>query len=116
MPSRSGASPKVEISRVCLYLNYRNSEDVRPTSHLHFHFTMAEKEATVYVVDLGRSMGARRHDRPVTDLDWAMQYVWDKITATVRLEPIFYEHELTMTGGNRPQDSKCGRGWTQDRW
>ncbi|CAG7921487.1 unnamed protein product [Penicillium olsonii] len=44
---------------------------------------MAEKEATVYVVDLGRSMGARRHDRPVTDLDWAMQYVWDKITATV---------------------------------
>ncbi|KAJ5340497.1 hypothetical protein N7541_009621 [Penicillium brevicompactum] len=44
---------------------------------------MAEKEATVYIVDVGRSMGERHHDRPVTDLEWAMQYVWDKITATV---------------------------------
>ncbi|CAG8339017.1 unnamed protein product [Penicillium salamii] len=44
---------------------------------------MAEKEATIYIVDVGKSMGARHHDRPVTDLEWAMQYVWDKITATV---------------------------------
>ncbi|KGO71826.1 DNA helicase, ATP-dependent, Ku type [Penicillium italicum] len=44
---------------------------------------MAEKEATVYIVDMGRSMGERRHGRPMTDLEWAMQYVWDRITATV---------------------------------
>lgn len=44
---------------------------------------MAEKEATVYIVDVGRSMGERHHGRPVTDLEWAMQYVWDKITTTV---------------------------------
>lgn len=45
---------------------------------------MADKEATVYIVDCGKSMGERRHGREVTDLDWAMQYVWDRITGTVR--------------------------------
>lgn len=44
---------------------------------------MAQKEATVYIVDLGRSMGERRHGRPKTNLDWAMDYVWEKITSTV---------------------------------
>ncbi|GLI73754.1 ATP-dependent DNA helicase yku80 [Penicillium ochrochloron] len=44
---------------------------------------MAEKEATVYIVDVGKSMGERRHGRSVTDLEWAMKYVWDRITATV---------------------------------
>ncbi|KAJ5989312.1 hypothetical protein N7481_004522 [Penicillium waksmanii] len=44
---------------------------------------MAQKEATIYIVDVGRSMGERRHGRSVTDLEWAMQYVWDKITTTV---------------------------------
>jgi hypothetical protein len=47
------------------------------------HFIMAEKEATVYIVDMGKSMGERHHGRSVTDLEWAMQYVWDKITSTV---------------------------------
>ncbi|PYH95550.1 ATP-dependent DNA helicase II subunit 2 [Aspergillus ellipticus CBS 707.79] len=44
---------------------------------------MAEKEATVYIVDFGRSMGERRNGRSMTDLEWAMQYVWDRITGTV---------------------------------
>ncbi|KAF3386884.1 ATP-dependent DNA helicase II subunit 2 [Penicillium rolfsii] len=44
---------------------------------------MAEKEATVYIVDVGKSMGERRHGRSVTDLEWAMKYIWDRITATV---------------------------------
>ncbi|KAF5865037.1 ATP-dependent DNA helicase II subunit 2 [Aspergillus alliaceus] len=44
---------------------------------------MADKEATVYIVDVGKSMGKRRHGRSVTDLEWAMQYVWDRITETV---------------------------------
>lgn len=44
---------------------------------------MADKEATVYIVDVGKSMGERRHGRSVTDLEWAMQYVWDRITETV---------------------------------
>ncbi|KAL2810409.1 SPOC like C-terminal domain-containing protein [Aspergillus granulosus] len=44
---------------------------------------MAEKEATVYIVDVGKSMGERRNGREVTDLEWAMQYVWDNITSTV---------------------------------
>lgn len=45
--------------------------------------TMAGKESTVYIVDLGQSMGKRRHGRDHTDLDWALNYVWDKITTTV---------------------------------
>ncbi|EAU32303.1 conserved hypothetical protein [Aspergillus terreus NIH2624] len=44
---------------------------------------MADKEATVYIVDVGRSMGVQRNGRSVTDLEWAMQYVWDRITVTV---------------------------------
>ncbi|TID23988.1 ATP-dependent DNA helicase II subunit 2 [Venturia nashicola] len=44
---------------------------------------MAEKEATVYIVDVGKSMGRKNQGREQTDLDWALQYVWDKITTTV---------------------------------
>ena len=44
---------------------------------------MADKEATVYIIDVGRSMGRKHQDRDETDLDWAMRYVWDKITTTV---------------------------------
>jgi ATP-dependent DNA helicase 2 subunit 2 len=46
---------------------------------------MAEKEATVYIVDVGKSMGEMRNGRSMTDLEWAMQYVWDRITATVSI-------------------------------
>jgi ATP-dependent DNA helicase 2 subunit 2 len=45
---------------------------------------MADKEATVYIVDVGRSMGRKHQNREETDFDWAMRYVWDKITTTVR--------------------------------
>jgi len=44
---------------------------------------MAGKEATIYIVDLGRSMGEKRNGREQTDLGWALEYVWDKITTTV---------------------------------
>ncbi|KAF6222766.1 hypothetical protein HO133_000814 [Letharia lupina] len=44
---------------------------------------MADKEATVYIVDMGRSMGEKRNARKESDLDWAMTYVWEKITSTV---------------------------------
>lgn len=44
---------------------------------------MADKEATVYIVDVGKSMGEKHHGRTETDLDWAMSYVWDKIATTV---------------------------------
>ena len=48
--------------------------------------TMADKEATVYIVDVGKSMGRCRHGREISDLEWAMRYVWDKVTTTVRGE------------------------------
>ena len=48
---------------------------------------MADKEATVYIVDVGRSMAHTGNGRNVSDLEWAMQYVWDKITTTVTLIP-----------------------------
>lgn len=44
---------------------------------------MADKEATVYIIDMGRSMGEKRNGRKETDLEWAMNYVWEKITTTV---------------------------------
>ncbi|RMZ78731.1 hypothetical protein DV737_g3787, partial [Chaetothyriales sp. CBS 132003] len=44
---------------------------------------MADKEATIYVVDVSRSMGNSHHGREQSDLDWALTYVWDKITTTV---------------------------------
>ncbi|RMZ80226.1 hypothetical protein DV738_g2773, partial [Chaetothyriales sp. CBS 135597] len=44
---------------------------------------MADKEATVYVVDVSKSMGKSHHGREQSDLDWALTYVWDKITTTV---------------------------------
>lgn len=46
---------------------------------------MADKEATVYIIDVGRSMGEKHNGRKESDLDWAMHYVWDKITSTVLL-------------------------------
>ncbi|EHY56240.1 ATP-dependent DNA helicase yku80 [Exophiala dermatitidis] len=42
-----------------------------------------DKEATVYVIDLAKSMGEKHSGREISDLDWALQYVWDKITNTV---------------------------------
>ena len=44
---------------------------------------MAEKEATVYIVDVGLSMGEKHGGRPQSDLDYAMTYVWERITTTV---------------------------------
>ena len=44
---------------------------------------MADKQATIYIVDIGRSMGQTHHGRTETDLEHAMRYVWDRITTTV---------------------------------
>ncbi|CAK7202641.1 ATP-dependent DNA helicase yku80 [Sporothrix eucalyptigena] len=44
---------------------------------------MADKEATVYIVDLGATMGETRGGRSESNLDWGMRYVWDKISTTV---------------------------------
>ena len=44
---------------------------------------MTEKECAVYIVDIGKSMGVKRHGRTKTDLEWSMEYVWDKISAAV---------------------------------
>lgn len=44
---------------------------------------MADKESTVYVVDLGESMADCHNGRVESDLDFGMRYVWDKISDTV---------------------------------
>ncbi|KAI0408761.1 Ku70/Ku80 N-terminal alpha/beta domain-containing protein [Xylaria palmicola] len=44
---------------------------------------MADKEATVYIIDLGSSMADCHNGRTESDLDWSMRYVWDKISTTV---------------------------------
>ena len=52
------------------------------------HYTMADKEATVYIIDMGTSMGEKRNGRKESDLDWAMTYVWEKITSTVGIPSV----------------------------
>lgn len=44
---------------------------------------MADKEATVFILDLGASMGQRGSGRTESNLDWSMSYVCDKITDIV---------------------------------
>jgi ATP-dependent DNA helicase 2 subunit 2 len=44
---------------------------------------MADKEATVFIVDLGASMGQHSQGREMTNLDWCLQYVWNKVSAKV---------------------------------
>lgn len=78
---------------------------------------MADKEATVYIMDIGRSMGRKHQGRKETDFDWAMRYVWDKITTTVR------DHGLKVRnmddpspGGYRPEDVADRSSGTQNGW
>jgi ATP-dependent DNA helicase 2 subunit 2 len=40
------------------------------------------KSATVYVVDVGDYMSKCHNGRNEDDLEWSMQYVWDKLAAT----------------------------------
>lgn len=47
---------------------------------------MADKEASVFIIDLGRSMGAKRHGREKSDLDYSLQYVYDKLSNIVYLD------------------------------
>jgi ATP-dependent DNA helicase 2 subunit 2 len=44
---------------------------------------MADKEATVYVIDLARSMGKKHSGRAKSDLEWSLEWVYDKITGVV---------------------------------
>lgn len=46
---------------------------------------MADKEAVVFIVDVGQPTAQKRHGREKSDLEWAMQYVWDKIATTVKM-------------------------------
>lgn len=58
-----------------------------PLSQLFAFFlsqsNMADKEATVFILDLGSSMAQIHSGRSESGLDWSMQYVWDKITDLV---------------------------------
>jgi hypothetical protein len=41
------------------------------------------KQATMYVVDLGSTMGECHSGRTESDLDYGMRYIWDKIAITM---------------------------------
>lgn len=45
--------------------------------------TMADKEAVIYIVDLGSSMADCHNGRTESDLDFSMRWIWDKISTTV---------------------------------
>ncbi|KAG5440875.1 hypothetical protein PCK2_000030 [Pneumocystis canis] len=45
---------------------------------------MADKEATVFIIDLGHQMkGYCQKGRTQSDLEWALNYVWNKISSKV---------------------------------
>lgn len=44
---------------------------------------MADKEATIFILDLGSSMDQSHNGRSESDLDWSMRFMWDKITDVV---------------------------------
>lgn len=46
--------------------------------------TMADKQAFVYVVDVGSSMANCSNGRTESDLDWSMSYFWDKVATTAQ--------------------------------
>lgn len=78
---------------------------------------MADKEATVYIVDVGLSMGQKHHGRKQSDLDWAMEYVWDKITSTVShaFKPVF-ARMLMDVGCIGAQDSDARSDRATHQW
>lgn len=45
---------------------------------------MADKEASIYIVDVGSTMADCNNGRTESDLDWSMRYVWDKIATTAQ--------------------------------
>lgn len=49
----------------------------------HHLRAMADKEATVFILDLGASMAKSHSGRKESDLDWTLRYFWDKITDIV---------------------------------
>ncbi len=66
---------------------------------------MADKEATVYIVDVGRSMNEKHGGRQESDLDYAMRYVWEKITSTVASgEPLLHDRFSQDVGCNRTKN------------
>lgn len=44
---------------------------------------MANKSATVYIIDQGASMGQKRRGRDESDLEFGMRYVWDKVATAM---------------------------------
>lgn len=78
---------------------------------------MADKEATVYIVDVGRSMGRKHQGRKETDFDWAMRYVWDKITTMVRDHGFkMWNMDDPSPGGHRTKDVADRSPGPQNRW
>ena len=73
----------------------------------------------MYIIDVGRSMGEKHHGRKESDLEWAMHYVWDKITSTVLPAESFPRRRtfsLIDLGSNWEEDGYCWSRRAPDRW
>lgn len=96
-PTKRGSSPRCCLETSCNHPLVRYPDNKIPififffSRLLLFELTqrtpqplkMADKEATVYIVDLGESMADCHNGRDESDLDFGMRYVWDKISTTV---------------------------------
>lgn len=71
---------------------------------------MADKEATVYIVDVGEAMADCHNGRDESDLDWAMRYVWDKISTTVAANRKTWTVGVIGLGTNRTKNPQAEEG------
>ncbi|KAK5664054.1 hypothetical protein OQA88_268 [Cercophora sp. LCS_1] len=71
---------------------------------------MADKEATVYIVDVGEAMVDCHNGRDESDLDWGMRYVWDKISTTVAANRKTWTVGVVGLGTNRTSNPQASEG------
>lgn len=68
---------------------------------------MTSKEATVYIIDVSSSMGERNGGRDESDLEWAMRYIWDKLTTTVATDRKTALMSVIALGSDHTNNDMC---------
>jgi ATP-dependent DNA helicase 2 subunit 2 len=59
---------------------------------------MADKQATVYVIDIGKSMGDLRNGCEETDLDFVLRYLCDQVTTIVCILRLYGSRKIYIAG------------------
>ncbi|ETN36282.1 uncharacterized protein HMPREF1541_08559 [Cyphellophora europaea CBS 101466] len=66
---------------------------------------MADKEANVFVIDVCRSMAKCHQGREQSDLDFTLQYVWDKVSGIVQTGRKTLQCGIVAMGSDRTENN-----------